>query len=279
MTYEELVFEYQNGNNDVLMLLIEKFESQMEWLSLKWLKVGRFFNLDERDLQQEGWIAYVKCVESYEVRKEENFCTFYTYAYRLVEFSMRSCIAKNRPSGYKRYNKDEDTNLLIPCSIYSKSFDTENASSLLDNILDDESENAFENAILRQDILTLLDEVFNCSICMTSDINNDFLLKELCNRILPQNIICLHYGLFGKAFTFTEIAQKTQLSASYIAEVEQKALSKIRNSIPGKQFLNIYRHNQIESLLQKKHEINYLKNPESIVVKMDSVDELLKKYI
>ena len=60
-------------------------------------------------------------------------------------------------------------------------------------------------------------------------------VKEVIKKVLDKrelSIICMRYGLFGyKTYTQIEIAEKLNISRSYVSRIEKKAIGKISKAM------------------------------------------------
>ncbi len=286
MTDNELIIQYKAGNVEALNLLIENFKPVLGRLAFRWKVTANKVGLDEDDLQQEGWIAFMKVVEEYDNGSITHTCSFTTYAYGAVEFAIRNVIRKNRPRGYKTTCKTDEVSI---CSIYKSVFEDENSDMLIDTIVSstfpptDACVDVDYQQCLHKDIISLLDVVFGGYLGVVNNsliITNDYLIQRFEKQSYSKSILLLHYGLFGEPMSFTEIAEKSGLTVSYISNIEKMALIKIRKSVVGKQFMKLYGGSYyLRKLLKQREEINTLNNPERVVSKMDSIDNEIRKYL
>ena len=268
MTNEELVQQYKSGNVDVLPELIDRFEKRMEYICYKYSYYASYYNLDIEDLMQEAWLCFINAINSYEIRVEEKEnCSFFSFAYTAVEYSIKNTIRKNKPLGFKTSSHSEAKKIIrsLDAPINTSSEHEEMTLYDITASCSNESKLEYEDYILalRHDLLTLLDEVFT---------------KESKKAISAKDVLLLHYGLYGEALTLAEIAIKVNKTASYIGEIENQAINRIRNSIPGRAFLNKYRDEQCLFLQTEKESVDLKKNPESVTMQLDSINLLIQKY-
>ena len=90
------------------------------------------------------------------------------------------------------------------------------------------------NEITFMDILTAEDE----DIAALADLNIDskrlYRYMASCLSDREKEIICLRYGLAGKAVTQRQIARKMGISRSYVSRIEKKALNKLKEEFEQK---------------------------------------------
>jgi RNA polymerase primary sigma factor len=279
---DELLMRYRSGESEALNQLVCQFSNKMKALSYNYHVRAKYSSLERDDIEQEGWIAFIDAADKYEIRKDSaKSCSFSTYAWTAAEFAMRNAIRNNRPRGYKTCDPSER---MILHSLDKSSTDGNETWTLYDFIPNEDGMTGFQkfeddeyNRVLRNDLLQLLDAVLGGTVRNTHNINNECLLKGMQEKPYAKNIMLLHYGLFGKAMTFNEIAQCTNYTASYIGDIESKAIWKIKNSIPGKHFMRLYEINILEDLRNRRKSINSFLQPDKIVGWLESIDEKIEE--
>lgn len=280
---DELLWEYQNGNVEALKHLIDWFSKKMESLSYKYYARAKHVSLERTDLLQEGWIAFMDAAKKFEIREDsKDSCSFATYAWTAVEFAIRNVIRKNRPMGYK--SCDPADSVLLH-SLDAEFNNDDGTWTLYDQIPNEDAaigfqefENAEYNIALRNDLLQLLDSVFCGTIENIPGITNEYLLKKMQEQPYSKNILLLHYGLYGKAMTFDEISESTGYTASYIGDIESKAIWKLRSSVPGKQFMKLYGMDMIHDLMGERLSVSIFMKPDEVVNRIESLNAMLKNY-
>lgn len=287
MTDNELIIQYHAGHKEAISNLIKNFEPYMERLAYRWRITAAKVGLDEDDLQQEGWIAFVNLVEK--MNTTTCTCSFSTYAYGAVEFAIRNAIVHNRPRGYKT---TKDKNDISICSIYQNVFPGEETSEMLIDSIASTSfpstdyfiEQEYKNN-LKRDLTLLLDTVLGCHVSevnKTIAITNEFLIQRFKSTPNAEYVILLNYGIYGEPMSFTEIGKQTGYSVSVISNMELTAFRKIRYSYIGRQFLKLYAPTLLERLddlrLQREAAYTYF-NPEKAVIRLEEIDSRINKYL
>lgn len=278
MSDEQLLLSYRAGNQDALQELMKKFERTMTNLSKRYSVYATKYGLDVSDLQQEGWIAFIEAVNTYEIRQDNlESCLFRTYAYTAAEFAIKATIRNSKPMGYK---STKEQPILFSMNQPTSSDDEENefAELIPDPLSNAEIDNFIQSEYIRQlrkDLLVVLDQVFGEPIFIQDKFIINRNLLFLCKfNINPKCILALHYGLFGEPMTFKEIADEIGCSENAVSEYEKTALWKIRNSKVGVELMKNYAYEQYENIVQKKKESS---NPYTQVSNMETVKELINQ--
>lgn len=277
MSDEQLFLSYRAGNQDALQELMKKFERTMKRLSLQYKGYAGKYGLDSGDLQQEGWIAFIKAIDSYEIRtSDSDNCTLKSYLYKSAEYAMKVAIRNAKPMGYK-----QSSDRIIIYDLNAPIYNGED-EEYIDHIEDRNALEPIDDFIqaeyvrqLRKDLLAVLDDVFGEPIFIQDKYITNKNLLFLCKfNMNPKCILALHYGLFGEAMSFKEIANEIGYSENVINEYEKKALWKIRNSKQGVELMKNYAYEQYENIVQKKKESS---NPYTQVSNMETVKELINQ--
>ena len=186
--------EYQNGSVDAKNKLIEHNLRLVVYLSKKYENT----KVDLEDLVSIGTIGLIKGISTYKIDKNIKLAT---YASRCID---------NEILMYLRKNKKRNADVSLEESL---SFDAEGNELHLEDILGTEPD------------------------IVTKEIEDDDLKKTLINEInkLPKRdkeIMKLRYGLFGeKEITQKELAEKLNISQSYISRIEKKVIKRIKETI------------------------------------------------
>ena len=186
--------EASNGNEDAKNKLIEHNLRLVVYLSKKYENT----KIDLEDLVSIGTIGLIKGINTYKMDKNIKLAT---YASRCID---------NEILMYLRKNKKRNADVSLEESL---SFDSEGNELHLEDILGTD-----------KDLVTK--ELEDNDLKLT-------LLKEI-NRLPERDkeIIKLRYGLFGeKEITQKELAQKLNISQSYISRIEKKVIKRIKETI------------------------------------------------
>ena len=186
--------EASNGNEDAKNKLIEHNLRLVVYLSKKYENT----KIDLEDLVSIGTIGLIKGINTYKMDKNIKLAT---YASRCID---------NEILMYLRKNKKRNADVSLEESL---SFDSEGNELHLEDILGTD-----------KDLVTK--ELEDNDLKLT-------LLKEI-NRLPERDkeIMKLRYGLFGeKEITQKELAQKLNISQSYISRIEKKVIKRIKETI------------------------------------------------
>lgn len=193
---EEKYFKLMNENNDreARSKLIEHNLRLVAHIIKKYYSKSK----DQEELISIGTIGLIKAVSTF---KSEKGSRFATYASRCVENEILMFFRSQKKSAYDVYidtpiDTDKDGNQL----------------TLMDVIADDRS--------VSEDVELIIN-----SKKLYSHIDECLDKREL-------EIITLRYGLFGKfPLTQKDVAQKLDISRSYVSRIEKKALEKLKKCL------------------------------------------------
>lgn len=153
---------------------------------------------EQDDLVSIGTIGLIKAVSTFNYEKGTKFAT---YAARCIENEILMYF-RNK----KKYAQDISLSEPIECDKDG------NALSIMDIMADEKS--------ISEDI--------------EEKLNSEKLYKIIDSELSPREkeIIYLRYGLLGrKAFTQREVAEKLEISRSYVSRIEKKALETLKEKI------------------------------------------------
>ena len=193
---EELFYlkEFENGSIDAKNKLIEHNLRLVVYLSKKYENA----KIDLEDLVSIGTIGLIKGINTYKIDKNIKLAT---YASRCID---------NEILMYLRKNKKRNADVSLEESL---SFDAEGNELHLEDILGTEP-----------DLVTKELEDNDLKLTLMKEINK---LPERDKQIMK-----LRYGLFGeKEITQKELAEKLNISQSYISRIEKKVIKKIKETI------------------------------------------------
>ncbi len=186
--------EASNGNKDAKNKLIEHNLRLVVYLSKKYENT----KIDLEDLVSIGTIGLIKGINTYKMDKNIKLAT---YASRCID---------NEILMYLRKNKKRNADVSLEESL---SFDSEGNELHLEDILGTDP-----------DLVTKELEDNDLKITLMNEINR---LPERDKQIMK-----LRYGLFGeKEITQKELAQKLNISQSYISRIEKKVIKRIKETI------------------------------------------------
>ena len=193
---EELKYleEASKGSNEAKNKLIEHNLRLVVYLSKKYENT----KIDLEDLVSIGTIGLIKGINTYKMDKNIKLAT---YASRCID---------NEILMYLRKNKKRNGDVSLEESL---SYDSEGNELHLEDILGTDP-----------DLVTKELEDNDLKVTLMKEINN---LPERDKQIMK-----LRYGLFGKKeITQKELAEKLNISQSYISRIEKKVIKKIKETI------------------------------------------------
>lgn len=190
---------FENGDEEAKEILIQHN------LRLVAHVVKKYNQADEADdLISVGSLGLIKAINSYKLNHGTQFST---YAARCIENEILMLI---------RTNKKHKNNVSIEDVLGA---DEEDNEIRLGDLSYDENENV-ENIVEQQMISKNLD---------------DILKKNLSTR--EYQIMCMRYGLLGGAvLTQREVAEKLNISRSYISRLETKSIEVLKNVLHKEDF-------------------------------------------
>lgn len=195
---EELILKMEKGDNEARNTLIERNLRLVAYVAKKYNKE----NKETDDLISIGTIGLIKAVNTFNCEKNIRFAT---YAVRCIENEILMVLRSERKlanevSLEKPLGKDSEGNEI----------------SLID-ILSDEDCDVFSDA---------MKNIYQKKL---SEIMSQCLDKR------EREIITLRYGLSdGKCMAQREVAQKYNISRSYVSRLEKKALEKLAVALDAK---------------------------------------------
>lgn len=207
MTNEELVDDYQNGNEKAFDILLEDNYGIIHFMMNKYFfrlsNVG--FTADE--MTNETIYAFWLAVENYNASKGASFAT---YACNYISWHYGKFIYK-----HENIHKNQNGEIVQIISLDEPVPGTDNLT-VSNTISDADAEVDFEkvfdeisNKTLRADLMDLLNEVL-------SPQEKDIVLKR--------------YGIGCKSMSQIELSKKYSISNSRISEIERNAMRKLKKS-------------------------------------------------
>lgn len=264
MTNEELVQAYQGGDRQALEQLLEKNIGLVKFFCNKYCNVGKLGFLTFDDLEQESWMAFLDAADKYSTAALDNErkALFASYAGELIKWRILDSINDQVP----RIKKSDINSDRVQFDSLDQPLQGADGLTVEESIADEsavaefeEIEEKLDNESLRKDLIQLLEDVFNKS----SD------------RQMLQ-VLYLHYGLGGlDVKRIVEIASIFNVTRQRVDQIESKALRRIRQSRPGKEFMNkykIYFLEDIESRIEGT-------SPEWATIRKERYEKLSKRIL
>lgn len=158
------------------------------------------YNFNERDVEDYisiGIVGLIKAIDSYDLSKGSRLAT---YASRCIENEILMTMRSSRKQNREVYLEDSIGN------------DKEGNEIHLLDILENENNDYLSTMILSEDVVHL----------------RSIMGKVLSSRELE--ILALRYGFTpdNREYTQREVAQRFQISRSYVSRIEKKAIQKLR---------------------------------------------------
>lgn len=183
---------YKEGDSEARSILIERNMRLVAHVVKKY----QYTDHDTEDLLSVGTIGLIKAVNTFKADRGSRLAT---YAAKCVENEILMLLRAN-----KKYSKE--VSLFEPIGV-----DKDGETVSLVDVIEMENKETLETIILKQDVKELY-EAF-----------------DSCLKGNEQTVISMRYGLFGKKeHTQREIAEKLDISRSYVSRIEKKAVEKLR---------------------------------------------------
>ncbi|MBS6644495.1 MAG: RNA polymerase sporulation sigma factor SigK [Clostridiaceae bacterium] len=188
----EYLERYKEGDQEARSVLIERNMRLVAHVVKKY----QYTDHDMDDLLSVGTIGLIKAVNTFNVDRGSRLAT---YAAKCVENEILMLLRAN-----KKYSKE--VSLFEPIGV-----DKDGETVSLVDVIELENKEVLEGLILQQEVKEL------------------YLAYESCLKDQEKIVISMRYGLFGiKEHTQREIAEKLDISRSYVSRIEKKALEKLR---------------------------------------------------
>ena len=189
---------YKEGDSEARSILIERNMRLVAHVVKKY----QYTDHDTEDLLSVGTIGLIKAVNTFKADRGSRLAT---YAAKCVENEILMLLRAN-----KKYSKE--VSLFEPIGV-----DKDGETVSLVDVIEMENKETLETIILKQDVKELYEAFDSC-------------LKEN-----EKTVISMRYGLFGKKeHTQREIAEKLDISRSYVSRIEKKAVEKLRGEFEKK---------------------------------------------
>ena len=158
---EEIIVEIQNGNEQALTYLLNKYKPLVN------NKVGKYFIIgaEKEDIIQEGMIGLYKAIKSFDQEKQNKFKTF-----------ANICIERQLITAIKTSNRQKHMPLNSYLSLNNSAYDNE------DN--DEELINTFDSKTIEDPLDTLMKKEYYEQIESTIDKTLSGFEKQVLNRYI-----------------------------------------------------------------------------------------------
>lgn len=205
MNNEELVYLYQNGNNNVLNELIENNRGIIVKLANKFYINNS--SIEKEDIEQEGYTGLIIAAQKYDLNNEKR-ALFITYAVNWIYQRMYKLVVGTS-------KKEEENNKLNNnCTSLNTPMGEDEDMELIDYIegIDYSYENIDEKIYIEQ-LHQDLDQVMK----------DNLTLKE-------SEILKFSYGWNNISMTLKEIGEMFDISITRAGQIKINSLSKLRTS-------------------------------------------------
>ena len=219
MTNEELVAEYQNGNDKAFQVLYETNKGIIGQSIKRWFHLITNNIFTAVELENECLFAFWLAVRDY---KSDCDCAFSTYAFSRISWYI-SKQQRKKKSPIITVSLDEP----IPHS---------DGLTIGDSLIDESAEEEFQK--------------------FSTEKNNEFIRKRIIETMdfvlddREKQVLLMHYGVNEEQCSFTGISEVLKITASRVQQIEQTAIRKLRDS-PLKE-LFIEEFGSIESETKRK---------------------------
>lgn len=195
----EYLERYKEGDQEARAVLIERNMRLVAHVVKKY----QFAERDSEDLLSIGTIGLIKAVNTFNADKGSRLAT---YAAKCIDNEILMMLRSE-----KKYSRD--VSIFEPIGV-----DKDGEAVSLVDVVEVDGKDVAETVILNQEIRYLY-EIF-----------------EKCLAEKERTVIIMRYGLFGnKEYTQREIAQKLDISRSYVSRIEKKAVENLRKEFEKKE--------------------------------------------
>lgn len=192
---EDYIRKAAVGDKQARRQLIEHNMRLVAHIARKYTATAR----EPDDLISIGTVGLIKAIDTYNYKKGSRLAT---YAARCIENEILMQLRSDK-------KRSREVSLFEPIGT-----DREGNEINLCDIMETNGRDALELLIVKQNLKKLGPAFSSC-------------LKER-----EQQVLCMRYGLGGnKEYTQREIAEKMQVSRSYISRIEKAALLKLRHEL------------------------------------------------
>ncbi len=205
MTNEELVAEYQNGNEKAFEELLASNKGIIGTFLKKWWFKVESGSLSPDELQSECQFAFFLSVLEYKPDRE---CSFASYAFNRIGWWLKRHLNKSMPVN----SSGEEIKIV---SITDPIPGTDGAT-YEDFIPDPDAEQQLQSVLERLAVKSLKERLLYFLDCVCSE-------RE-------KIIITSHYGIGNKQVSLLQIAKQLDISLSRVQQIEEKAMMKLRQS-------------------------------------------------
>ncbi len=205
MTNEELVAEYQNGNEKAFEELLNTNKGIIGTMIKKWWNKVENGVLTRDELEAECIYAFFIAVTEYSLDRE---CTFSSYAFNRINWLLIRNTHRPIPKDLNR----QPVSIVSISDVVPGTDDLTYADTIPDKDAEQELQDVLENLSkksLKNRLIYFID-----SVCTERE-------KE---------VLLQHYGIGCKQSSQQTIASSLGISDARVQQIETKAISKLRNS-------------------------------------------------
>lgn len=288
MTNEALVIDYQSGNTEALNQLIDQNKGLVLHFANKYCSLCQFSFVDMDDLIQEGMIGLMNAAKNFNPEQEEDDpgkeALFSTYASKAIMGRIFRSAQQYIPREKKSdtYSEQIHVNSIHDFIPGSENTTWEEVIPFEKKVFQD-VDREIDNEILKKDLFELLDAVFGEEF--TVDLKNkgevpnmEAFTERINQGITAKEVLLLHYGLFGKKMTFTQISECVKLSAERLSVIELKALHSIRTSDCIYKLIERYGDEFGITADDWKKVISSKQIPKAVAENIETIDDLLNSF-
>ena len=160
MTDEELVRLAQEGDNDALEYLLNKYKNFVRSKARSYFLIGA----DHEDIVQEGMIGLYKAIRDYRTDKQASFRAF-----------AELCITRQIITAIKTATRQKHIPLNSYVSLNKPIYDEESDRTLMDVIVEGRAQNPEDLIIGQEDLVSIRDRVDQVLSSLEQDVLNAYL--------------------------------------------------------------------------------------------------------
>lgn len=275
MTNEELISTYRTNKESKKMAkalldeLVQQNKKLIYYFASRYVPLLKNNRYDLDDLVQEGWIAFLRSVDGFEIGAENLFST---YAGTNIRFAILNFI--NHKAIDRKKKNDEERIQLISMDASLKDIED---FTIADTIEDVNAQEAFcavdfetDTLILRSDLLDVMDAVFEDNPSPT-------------DALTMKNVLLLRYGLNSHSMRFEAIAIRFNTSRQWVVHLHNKGIWEIRKSHAAAWLLKKYRNQIVQDIeaigLEVKNVEKHIEIDDMVDKKIEAIDDFLNSIL
>lgn len=241
MTNEELVAEYQKGNEAAFNELLKQNMGIIHHMIARWFQKVKDGTITTEYLENECTYAFWLAVKDFKIDSD---VLFSTCAFNRIRWHLGRILN----NGVKKTATGEEVHVVS-----------------FDDIVPGTEKQTYEDLIPDEEAEQMMQNLFNR--CDQQSLHDD--LMQLLDELLSEKekqIILMHYGIGCKPCSQADIGKHFNIADSRVGQIESTAMKKIQSSPVTEYFANKYRRIKAKNrkqIIKKEHKQRIQKAMES----------------